>query len=277
MRFTVVIPARYASRRLPGKPLADLDGKPLILHVWERAQGSGAAQVIVATDDERIRSACAAARVDVQMTGTHHASGTDRLAEVAERRGWDDADIIVNLQGDEPLVPPANIEQTAALLLAHEAASMSTLCTPIHELAEFLNHNVVKVAADREGLALYFSRAPIPWNRDGDVQGRTDAAGGRGAPTGAPEAASVGFSAQQKFHGALRHIGIYGYRVGALKRLAATPPCELEQLEKLEQLRALWLGMRIAVDVAREAPGPGVDTPEDLQRVAALMRKHRHG
>lgn len=256
MRFTVVIPARYASQRLPGKPLADLDGKPLILHVCERAQGSGAAQVIVATDDERIRSACAVAGVDVQMTGAHHASGTDRLAEVAELRGWDDADIIVNLQGDEPLVPPANIEQTAALLLAHEAASMSTLCTPIHELAEFLNPNVVKVAADREGLALYFSRAPIPWHRDG---------------------AADGYTSQQRHQGALRHVGIYGYRVGALKRLAATPPCELEQLEKLEQLRALWLGMRIAVDVAREAPGPGVDTPEDLQRVAALMRKHRHG
>lgn len=256
MRFTVVIPARYASQRLPGKPLADLDGKPLILHVCERAQGSGAAQVIVATDDERVRSACAAAGVDVQMTGTHHASGTDRLAEVAELRGWDDADIIVNLQGDEPLVPPANIEQTAALLLAHEAASMSTLCTPIHELAEFLNPNVVKVTADREGLALYFSRAPIPWPRDG---------------------ATDGYASQQRHQGALRHVGIYGYRVGALKRLAATPPCELEQLEKLEQLRALWLGMRIAVDVAREAPGPGVDTPEDLKRVAELMRKRRHG
>ncbi|HEV2321291.1 MAG TPA: 3-deoxy-manno-octulosonate cytidylyltransferase [Gammaproteobacteria bacterium] len=252
MRFTVVIPARYASQRLPGKPLADLDGKPLILHVCERAQGSGAAQVVVATDDERVRSVCAAAGVDVQMTGAHHVSGTDRLAEVAERRRWDDAEIIVNLQGDEPLVPPANIEQTAALLLAHDTASMSTLCTPIHELAEFLNPNVVKVTADREGLALYFSRAPIPWHRDG---------------------ATDGYGSQQRHQGALRHIGIYGYRVGALKRLAATPPSELEQLEKLEQLRALWLGMRIAVDVAREAPGPGVDTLEDLTRVAELMRK----
>ena len=268
MRFTVVIPARYASQRLPGKPLADLNGKPLVLHVCERARSSGAAQVVVATDDERIRSVCAAAGMDVQMTGTHHVSGTDRVAEVAERRRWGDDEIIVNLQGDEPLVPPANIEQAAGLLVAHEAACLSTLCTPIHELAEFLNPNVVKVAVDREGLALYFSRAPIPWNRDGDVQGRTHAAEG-----GAPGAASVGVGAQQKFHGALRHIGIYGYRVGALKRLAATSPCELEQLEKLEQLRALWLGMRIAVDVAREAPGPGVDTPEDLRRVADLVRK----
>lgn len=252
MRFTVVIPARYASQRLPGKPLADLNGKPLVLHVCERAQSSGAAQVVVATDDERIRSACVSAGVDVQMTAAHHASGTDRLAEVADRRGWDDDEIIVNLQGDEPLVPPANIEQTAALLLAHEAASMSTLCTPIHELGEFLNPNVVKVTADREGLALYFSRAPIPWHRDG---------------------AAEGYTSQQRHQGALRHIGIYAYRVGALKRLAATPPCELEQLEKLEQLRALWLGMRIAVDVAQESPGPGVDTPEDLKRVAELMRK----
>ena len=251
MRFTVVIPARYASQRLPGKPLAELHGRPLVVHVCERARSSGASQVIVATDDERVRAACAAEGVDVQMTGLQHASGTDRIAEVAEHRGWSEDEIVVNLQGDEPLMPPADIEQAAALLYSHAGSDISTLCTPIHDLAEFMNPNVVKVVADQAGRAIYFSRAPIPWNRDG---------------------AAAGVGSQQRHQGALRHIGIYGYRVGALKRLAAAAPSELEQLEKLEQLRALWIGMRIAVDVAREMPGPSVDTPEDLKRVAALMR-----
>ncbi|HEX2667901.1 MAG TPA: 3-deoxy-manno-octulosonate cytidylyltransferase [Gammaproteobacteria bacterium] len=249
MRFTVVIPARYAAQRLPGKPLADLAGKPLILHACDSARRSGAAEVIVATDDERIRAACAAAGVAAEMTAASHASGTDRIAEVAARRGWDDDALVVNLQGDEPMMPPGCIEQTAKLL--ESGADMSTLCTPIHELAEFMNPNVVKVVPDGQGRALYFSRAPIPWNRDG---------------------AASGLVSQQQHHGALRHIGIYGYRVGALKRLSATPPCELEQIEKLEQLRALWLGMSIAVDVARQVPGPSVDTPEDLKRVASLLK-----
>jgi 3-deoxy-manno-octulosonate cytidylyltransferase (CMP-KDO synthetase) len=266
MRFTVVIPARYGSQRLPGKPLADLHGRPLIWHVCECARRSGASQVIVATDDARVEAACKGAGVEVEMTAVSHASGTDRIAEVAARRGWDEGEIVVNLQGDEPLMPPADIEQAATLLHAHAGAHISTLCTPIHSLREFLDPNVVKVTADKDGRALYFSRAPIPWNRDGDVQGRTSAAGGR-----MPGAASEGFSSQQKFHGALRHIGIYGYRVGALKQLATAAPSELELLEKLEQLRALWLGMVIAVDVAREVPGPSVDTPEDLKRVADLM------
>ncbi len=249
MRFNVVIPARYSSQRLPGKPLVDLNGKPLILHACGSARQSGAAQVIVATDDARIQKACEDAGVRVVMTRADHVSGTDRIAEVAEREGWGDDALVVNLQGDEPMMPPADIEQTAALLSA--GADMSTLCTPIHDLAEFLNPNVVKVVADKAGRALYFSRAPIPWNR---------------------EAAPSGLASQQDFHGALRHIGIYGYRVGALKRLSATPPCEPEQLEKLEQLRALWLGMHLAVGVAREVPGPSVDTPEDLKRVAALLK-----
>lgn len=249
MRFRVVIPSRYGAQRLPGKPLADLGGRPLVLHVCDRARESGAAEVLVATDDVRIRDACQGAGVTVEMTSPGHASGTDRIAEVAARRGWGDDDLVVNLQGDEPLMPAADVEQAARLL--ESGADMSTLCTPIHDLAEFLNPNVVKVVADGQGRALYFSRAPIPWNRDG--------AGG-------------GLATQQQYHGALRHIGLYGYRVGALKRLAATPPCELEQLERLEQLRALWLGMRIAIDVARELPGPSVDTPEDLKRVAALIQ-----
>lgn len=249
MAFRVVIPARYASQRLPGKPLADLNGKPLILHACECAHESGALEVIVATDDARIREACEKGGFAAVMTAASHASGTDRIAEVAEKQGWGDDELVVNLQGDEPMMPPANIEQTAALLAG---ADMSTLCTPIHDLAEFMNPNVVKVVADETGRALYFSRAPIPWNRD---------------------SAPLGLASQQQFHGALRHIGIYGYRVGALKRLSATPPCELEQLEKLEQLRALWLGMRLAVDVARVIPGPSVDTPEDLKRVAALLKR----
>lgn len=251
MHFRVVIPARYASQRLPGKPLAELDGKPLILHACDCARRSGAAQVIVATDDTRIQQACAAAGVEAQMTSASHVSGTDRIAEVAGRLGWDDDQLVVNLQGDEPMMPPADIEQTAALLVAHPDAGMSTLCTPIHGLAEFLNPNVVKVVADGQGRALYFSRAPIPWNRDG---------------------ATGGVNSQQQYQGALRHIGIYGYRVGALRRLAAAPATELEQLEKLEQLRALSMGLGIAVDVAREVPGPSVDTPEDLRRVATLLK-----
>ena len=251
MHFTVVIPARYAAQRLPGKPLVDLHGRPLILHVCQRAQTSGAAQVIVATDDERVRAACVAAKVDAQMTSGQHTSGTDRIAEVAQQRGWADDEIVVNLQGDEPLMPPADIEQAASLLHGRTGADVSTLCTPIHDLDEFLSPNVVKVTADQTGRAMYFSRAPIPWNRDG---------------------AAVGIASQKQYQGALRHIGIYAYRVGALKRLAAMPPSELEQIEKLEQLRALWLGMTIVVDVARQMPGPSVDTPEDLKRVAALMK-----
>ena len=249
MRFRVVIPSRYGSQRLPGKPLADICGCPLVLHVCNRAKESGAAEVLVATDDARIRDVCQGAGVSVEMTSPNHASGTDRIAEVATRRGWGDDDLVVNLQGDEPLMPSANVEQAARLL--ESGADMSTVCTPIHDLTEFLNPNVVKVVADGQGRALYFSRAPIPWNRDG---------------------VSGGLGGQQHYQGALRHIGLYGYRVGALKRLAATPPCELEQLEKLEQLRALWLGMRIAIDVARELPGPSVDTPDDLKRVATLIQ-----
>ncbi|HEY1773451.1 MAG TPA: 3-deoxy-manno-octulosonate cytidylyltransferase [Gammaproteobacteria bacterium] len=243
MRFNVVIPARFASQRLPGKPLADLNGKPLILHACDCAKRSGAARVIVATDDARIQQACQQAGVEAQMTAVSHASGTDRIAEVAERLDLDDGELVVNLQGDEPMMPASDITQVAGLLVT--GSDMSTLCTPIHDHGEFVNPNVVKVVADGQGRALYFSRAPIPWNRDDTVANP---------------------------HEALRHIGIYGYRVGALKRLSVTPPCELEQIEKLEQLRALWLGMSIAVGVAREVPGPSVDTPEDLKRVAALLR-----
>lgn len=251
MRFAVVIPARMGSTRLPGKPLADLLGKPLVLHVAERARASGAQTVVVATDDERVRAVCAAAGVEARLTASRHASGSDRIAEVSAQLGWDESEIVVNLQGDEPLMPAAAIRQVAALLDGREQMDLATLCTPIHSLEEFLNPNAVKLVMDRQGQALYFSRAPIPWNREG---------------------AAAGLASQQRWQGALRHLGLYAYRVGALRKLAATPPCELEQLEKLEQLRALWLGMRIAVDVAREAPGPGVDTQADLDRVAAVLR-----
>jgi 3-deoxy-manno-octulosonate cytidylyltransferase (CMP-KDO synthetase) len=251
MQFTVLIPARMSSQRLPGKPLADLLGKPLIVHVCERARESGAAQVLVATDDARIGDVCKSAGFRVELTGSGHTSGTDRIAEVAARLGWDEDKIVVNLQCDEPLMPAADVEQVARLLDAREDAQVATLCIPIHELQDYLNPNVVKLVSDQAGNALYFSRAPIPWNR---------------------EDAQTGLASQQRWQGSLRHIGLYAYRVSTLQRLAATSPCESEQLEKLEQLRALWLGMKIAVDVAREAPGPGVDTPEDLERVTAFLR-----
>ncbi|MDE2090599.1 MAG: 3-deoxy-manno-octulosonate cytidylyltransferase [Gammaproteobacteria bacterium] len=250
MQFTVLIPARMASQRLPGKPLAELLGKPMILHVCEKARESGAERVLVATDDQRIHAVCQAAGFRAELTSSGHASGTDRIAEVVIRLGMEEDEIVVNLQCDEPMMPALDIQQVAQLLDVREEAHLATLCTPIHELDDYLNPNVVKLVSDQGGNALYFSRAPIPWNREG---------------------ANAGFVSQQRWQGALRHIGMYAYRVGALRQLAAAPACETEQLEKLEQLRALWLGMKIAVDVAREAPGPGVDTPEDLRRVAKLL------
>jgi len=249
--FRVVIPVRHASTRLPGKPLLLLAGEPMILHVHRLAQRSGAAEVIVATDDERIRSVCSAAGAAVEMTAELHASGTDRIAEVALRRGWAADDIVVNVQGDEPLLPPALIGQAAALLAASPAASIATLATPIANESDYLDPNVVKVVARADGIALYFSRAPVPWDRDGF----------------ASRPPSV-----ECHRGARRHLGIYAYRVAALRRLAAAPATALEQRERLEQLRALAMGLSIAVANAVEVPGPGVDTPEDLARVEALLR-----
>lgn len=250
MQFNVVIPARYASQRLPGKPLADLHGKPLVLHVADRARESGASNIIVATDDTRIYDVCRSAGVVAEMTRSDHGSGTDRIAEVAQRLGWDSDAIVVNLQGDEPLMAGSTIRQVAALLAKHESAQLATLCTPITSLAEFLNPNVVKVVADRSGMAMYFSRAPIPWNRED-----TDQTSG----------------SQQSWACAFRHIGLYAYRVATLENLTKAPVCEIEQIEKLEQLRALWNGMNIAVETANEIPGPSVDTPEDLAHVAKIM------
>jgi 3-deoxy-manno-octulosonate cytidylyltransferase (CMP-KDO synthetase) len=249
--FHVVIPARHASTRLPGKPLLDIGGRPMIQRVVEQASASGADQVLVATDDERIAAAVRDPRGRSQriaiMTDPSLPSGTDRVAAVAQALGWDAATIVVNVQGDEPFVPPALIDQAAALLERDAGADLATLATPIETLAEFLDPNVVKVVTAGDGAALYFRRAPIPWVRDG--------------------AASDG--RQTRFDGALRHVGLYAYRVGALRRLTALPPSPLEQAEKLEQLRALQAGLRIAVARCVVPPGAGVDTDHDLERARA--------
>ena len=250
MSCRVVIPARYASERLPGKPLLPIAGEPMIQHVWRRAVASGADEVIVATDDERIVAACAEFGATAVMTSPRHASGTDRIAEVAAARGWDDDEIIVNVQGDEPLIPATTIRQVAALLQGRPDADMATLCTPIHALEDYLDPNVVKVVMAEDGAALYFSRAPIPWHRDGS-------AGDLGSQT--------------RFAESLRHIGIYAYRCRALRRLSAAAPCPVENVERLEQLRALWLGMTILADIAVEVPGHGVDTAAQLEAVRALL------
>jgi 3-deoxy-manno-octulosonate cytidylyltransferase (CMP-KDO synthetase) len=242
--FHVVIPARYGAARLPGKPLLDIGGKPLIQWVWECACRSGAASVIVATDDERIRDAARAFGADCLMTSQKHASGTDRIAEVVRVRGFMADDIVVNLQGDEPMMPISVAADVAAALHARPLMDIATAVAPIRTLAEFLDANCVKALRARDGRALYFSRAPVPWPRD-------NAAAGRPAD----------------FGGAWRHIGIYANRVRSLLQFAAWPPTPLEEIEKLEQLRALEYGMSIHLSVLTESPPAGVDTPEDLERV----------
>ena len=239
----VVIPARYASSRLPGKPLLDIAGKPMIARVIDCARASGATQVVVATDDARIRDAVRACGGEVVMTRADHVSGTDRLAEAIEILGLADDAIVVNLQGDEPLMPPRLMRDVAELLAAHPVAGMATACHAIAGREDFLNPNVVKVVTDREGFALYFSRAPIPWPRE-VMSGKS------GVPIKA-----------------FRHIGLYAYRAGFVARYAAWPACPLETMESLEQLRVLWNGERIVVAEADEAPLAGVDTAEDLERV----------
>jgi 3-deoxy-manno-octulosonate cytidylyltransferase (CMP-KDO synthetase) len=250
--FRVVIPARYGSTRLPGKPLRLLAGRPMIEHVHARALASGAAEVIVATDDERIAAACRAFGAEVAHTDPAHGSGTDRIAEVARTRGWAGRDIVVNVQGDEPLLPSAAIAQVARLLEQHAGAGIATLATPVTSREEFLDPHVVKVVCDARGYALYFSRAPIPWPRDH-------------APDGEAGAASYAC--------ARRHLGLYAYRVAALLKFAAAPAGRLEGLERLEQLRALERGGALAIVVADalERPGPGVDTESDLAVVAAII------
>lgn len=248
--FTVVIPARYASSRLPGKPLQDIAGKPMVQHVWEQACKSGAQRVVVATDDMRIVEACRGFGAEVLMTRIEHNSGTDRLAEVATALGLTSDAIVVNVQGDEPLIPPAIIDQVAANLAANPQAAIATLAEPIEEVAALFNPNVVKVVSDRAGLALTFSRAPLPWARDAFAVDRTQ------LPANVPYR---------------RHIGIYAYRAQFLHDFVAWGPCWLEDSECLEQLRALWHGVRIHVADALQAPPAGVDTQEDLDRVRRLL------
>lgn len=253
MSFTLVIPARYASTRLPAKPLKEIAGKPMIQHVYERATTSGARQVIIATDDERIAKVAAAFGARVCMTSPNHASGTDRLQEVAQLLELPDDEILVNVQGDEPLIPPEVIDQVAANLASMPEASMATLCEPIHSLEDFRNPNIVKVVSAANGRALYFSRAPIPWPRDHFAQADT-----QNLPADFP---------------AKRHIGIYAYRVALLHKFVNWEAAPLEKIESLEQLRAMWNGEAIHVaDALVPVPG-GVDTEADLLRVKALLEK----
>lgn len=251
MDFTVIIPARMASSRLPDKPLADIAGLPMVVRVAQRAAQSRARQVVVAADDARIVAACQAHGVQAILTRQDHASGSDRLAEACQLLGLDGDALVVNVQGDEPLIPPALIDAVARVLAERPEASMGTAAHAIHALDEFTNPNVVKVVMDARQMALYFSRAPIPWWRDGQT-----AAGLQALPSPAP----------------LRHIGIYSYRAGFLRQFPLLPPAPIESLESLEQLRALWHGHRIAVHLSQALPGPGVDTPEDLERVRRLLQ-----
>ena len=248
--YTVIVPARLASTRLPNKPLADIHGLPMVVRVAQRAALSNASQVVVAADSIEIVQACQAHGVRAMLTQVDHPSGSDRLAEASALLGLKPHDVVVNVQGDEPLINPELINQVAELLVQRPSASMSTAAHEIHELAEFTNPNVVKVVIDQTQLALYFSRAPIPWWRDGFAKGIQT------LPQPAP----------------LRHIGIYAYRVGFLQSFPTLQAAPIETGEALEQLRALWHGHKIAVHITPEVPGPGVDTPEDLERVRALYK-----
>lgn len=248
--FIVVIPARFASTRLPGKPLLDIGGKPMVVHVVERARQSGAAEVIIATDHADIVRAAETSGCTALMTRSDHASGTDRIAEVAAAKHLADDAIVVNVQGDEPLIPPELISGVAQQLAAHPDAAIATACCPLTDAAQMANPNVVKVVCDKAGYALYFSRAPIPFARDAFAKGIT------ALPTGLP---------------AFRHIGIYAYRVRFLSAYAELAPAAVEQAEALEQLRALWHGYRISVMLAEEAPHAGVDTAADLEHVRKLV------
>jgi 3-deoxy-manno-octulosonate cytidylyltransferase (CMP-KDO synthetase) len=246
--FHVIIPARFGSTRLPAKPLLQIGDRPLIQWAWQSAIDSGAASVLVATDDERIRAAAAKFGADCVMTSPHHVSGTDRIAESVRAKGFAADDIVVNLQGDEPMIPAGVVASVAQGLREVAGSDISTAITPIRSLAEFLDPNCVKALRARDGRALYFSRAPVPWPRD-----------------------SISAQAPASFHGAWRHIGIYAYRVRSLLQFAAWPPTPLETTEKLEQLRALEHGMHIHLVTLTEPPPAGIDTPEDLERVRAAL------
>ncbi|MDQ6575499.1 3-deoxy-manno-octulosonate cytidylyltransferase [Haemophilus parahaemolyticus] len=249
MSFTVIIPARYASSRLPRKPLADIAGKPMIQHVWEKAQQAGANRVIIATDHEEIEQVAKTFSAEVCMTSTEHNSGTERLAEVIEKMAIADDEIIVNVQGDEPLIPPAIIQQVAQNLSENQV-NMATLAVKLETKEELFNPNCVKVVTDQKGIALYFSRAAIPFARDHFAD------------------CNDAFVANQPY---LRHIGIYSYRAKFVNQYIRWQPTVLEKLESLEQLRALWYGEKIHVELAKEAPQVGVDTLEDLERVRQIL------
>jgi 3-deoxy-manno-octulosonate cytidylyltransferase (CMP-KDO synthetase) len=255
--FRVIIPARFASTRLPGKPLLPLAGKPMIAHVWEHAQEAGASEVWVATDDSRIAEAVENLGGRVLMTSAAHVSGTDRLAEVASLLRLEDHEILVNLQGDEPLIPGALLAQLAASLSANLDCGLATMATPIREARDVFDPNVVKTVLDDLGRALYFSRAPIPWHRAEFAAGTSREL--------LPEGTTF-----------LRHLGLYAYRVGTLRQIASAPVAMLERTESLEQLRALAMGTRIHVTVLDEVPGHGVDTVEDLVRVEGELMRERH-
>jgi 3-deoxy-manno-octulosonate cytidylyltransferase (CMP-KDO synthetase) len=256
MTFHVLIPARYASTRFPGKPLADIAGKPMVVRVAERARASGAQHVAVATDDERIARAVTAHGFAACMTRDDHPTGTDRLAEAAQQLGLADDAIVVNVQGDEPLLAPALIRDMARLLAASVPAAIATACHAIDDVSEAFNPNVVKVVVDHAGYALYFSRATIPWARDAFARGRER------IPAGLP---------------LYRHYGLYAYRAGFLRQFPALAPAPIERFEALEQLRALWHGYRIVVMVTEGTPAPGVDTLADLERVRALYAQREPG
>jgi len=248
--FKIVIPARYGSSRLPGKPLIELAGKPMIQHVYERALAVGVKDVVIATDDDRIKTVAEGFGAHVVMTDPDHENGTERIAEVAEKLGWAPDDVVVNLQGDEPLIPKSLIELTAKGLLENSEAGMSSLCTPVESAEDAFNPNVVKTVLANNGFALYFSRAPIPWDRDLYKQGQAQKT----------ELAPV-----------YRHIGMYGYRVSFLRDYKTMEMTALEKAECLEQLRALCYGVKIHMSVIDEPPGHGVDTPQDVARVEALL------
>jgi 3-deoxy-manno-octulosonate cytidylyltransferase (CMP-KDO synthetase) len=249
--FKIVIPARYASTRLPGKPMRLLAGKPMLQHVHERARASGAQEIVIATDDERIAAAAAGFGADVCMTSAAHTSGTERLCEVVTTRGWGDEAIVVNLQGDEPLLSPALVDQVAVDLDSHPTAAIATLAYPLKASENETDPNIVKVVVDRDGYALYFSRAPIPWHRDPLETG-----------SGLPGANPM-----------LHHVGLYAYRARFLRDYSRLEPSPLEVFEKLEQLRALWYGRKIHVGIAETVPAPGVDTEADLARVEGVLSK----
>lgn len=248
MSFRVVIPARMASSRLPGKVMLDLAGRPLLAHVVERARGSGASEVWIATDSPEVMQLAARLGVPAQLTAAEHPSGSDRIRELADAQGWPDDAVIVNLQGDEPMLPSVLVDEVAGRLQSDPAAAWATLASPIERASEYFDPNAVKVVLDQAGYALYFSRAPIPWDRAHSPL--------RDLPSGMP---------------ALRHIGLYAYRAGALRSYCAAAPSALERTECLEQLRALTLGMRIAVSVTDTRPPLGVDTPEDLERLRQML------